>query len=50
MFSILLQTASGIWNSAICTAHFSDNFNSVFNEKIEKSICVCSVYHIKKEK
>ena len=33
MFSILLQTARGILNSDICTAHFSENLNDVFNKK-----------------
>ena len=49
MFSILLQTVRGVLNSLICTAHFSDNFNSVFNYKIEKLFCVCAVLHVKIE-
>ena len=40
--------SKGTLNSVICNAHFSDNFNSVFNRKIEKIFCVCAVNHIKK--
>ena len=36
MFSILSKTANDIVNSVICTAHFPENFNSVFNKEIEK--------------
>ena len=43
MFSIILQTARGILNSVICTAHFFDSFNSVINKEIEKTISVCAV-------
>ena len=33
MFSILLQTESGILNGLIFVVHFSNNFNSVFHKK-----------------
>ena len=33
MFSILLQKAEGVLYSLICTAHLSNNFNSVFYKK-----------------
>ena len=43
MFSILLQTIRGILNTLICVAHFSNNFNSIFNEKVENIIVVLTV-------
>ena len=49
MFSILLQTALGKLNSFICTGHFSNSFDGVFNKKIEKIFCVLAVKHIYKK-
>ena len=45
MFSIKdRRYIRGILNSMTCTGHFSENFNSVFNEKNrEKSLCFCSI-------
>ena len=43
MFRILLQTARGMLNSVICTAHFSDNFNTVFYKKIERLLYFYSI-------
>ena len=43
MFKIPLQTTRGMLNNVVCTAHFSDNFNSVFNKKAKKMFCVCPV-------
>ena len=40
MFRVILQTASGILNSLICTAQFSGYFNSVFNKKSK----ICFVF------
>ena len=48
MFSILSQITRGILNSADCTAHFYDKFNSVFNKKRENFLCLCSIA-LKKE-
>ena len=42
MFSNLLQTARGILNSLICVVHFSNNFNSVFHEKVDENYWCCS--------
>ena len=42
MFSNLLQTAGGILNSLICVVHFSNNFNSVFQEKVHENYWCCS--------
>ena len=33
MSSVLLETPRGILNSVMRTAHFPENFNSVFNKK-----------------
>ena len=33
MFSILLQTTRGIWNSLICVVNSSNSFNSVFHKE-----------------
>ena len=33
MFSILLQAASGILNSFICTVYVFNNFDNVFHKK-----------------
>ena len=49
MFIILLQTALDRLNSLICTSHFSNSFDSVFNEQIEKIFCVLAVKHIYKK-
>ena len=43
MFGTILQTARDKLNSEICTAHFPKNLNSVFNKKIQKIMCVCSI-------
>ena len=44
MFSNLLQTARGILNSLICFVHFSNNFNSVFHEKVRQNFwCYSSI-------
>ena len=42
MFSNLLHTAGGILNSLICVVHFSNNFNSVFHEKVHENYWCCS--------
>ena len=42
MFSNLLQTAKDILNSLICVAYFSNNFNSVFHEKVHENSWCCS--------
>ena len=42
MFSNLLETAGGIINSLICVVHFSNNFNSVFHEKVYENYWCCS--------
>ena len=33
MFSFILQTARGMLNTVICTAYFSENFDSAFSKK-----------------
>ena len=33
MFSFILQTARGMLNTVICTAYFSESFDSVFSKK-----------------
>ena len=44
MFNFSLLTARGILNSVICTAYFSDTFNSVFNLKNKETfLCLCSI-------
>ena len=43
MFSILLQAARGILKIVVCTAHFSDNVNSVVNKKTDFFSCLCSI-------
>ena len=48
-FHAVLQTANCILNSLICTAIFSNNFNSIFNKKIEKLFCICADSMLKKE-
>ena len=48
-FHAVLQTAKGILNSLICTANFSNNFNSIFNKKIQKLFCICADSMLKKE-
>ena len=49
MFSNLLQTARRILNSLICVIHFSNNFNSVFHEKVHENYWCCSsiAYQVK---
>ena len=42
-------TARGILNTVICTAYFSDTFDSVFNKKRETFLCFCSIVCQKKE-
>ena len=46
---ILSQTTIILLNGVICTAHFSNNFDSLFNKKTEKFFSVCVVRHVKKE-
>ena len=44
MFSILFYTTSGILNSTICAALFSNSLNSVFNKgNKETFLCLSSI-------
>ena len=49
MFIVLLQTARCVLKSVICTAHFADSFNSVFNKKNENFSGLCSITCKKKK-
>ena len=50
MFSIRLQTATGMLNNLICVVHFSSSFNSVFqNKRFMKLLGTLAVYDAKKK-
>ena len=49
MFSILLQAASGILNSFICTVYVFNNFDNVFHKKVHET-CHYSRSIARKEK
>ena len=40
-FGNFLQAERHMLSSMTCTAHFSNDFNTVLNKEIEKLTCVC---------
>ena len=48
---LILQTGRSILNTVICTAYFSDNFDSVFSKKNRETfLCLCGVVCKKKRR
>ena len=50
MFSFLLQTAGDMLNTVICTAYFSENFDSGFSKKYRNFFVFVQFKYIKKKK